>query len=65
MRDLLIKLLGGYKFLVIEVDHFGFKTKTEAHVGSMYPWTTILWRLRGGRIVQVSKNGTVEVKECK
>ena len=61
MRDFLIKLLGGYKYVLVEISSSRTGVYTRSHIITFYPMTTIIWKMKRG-YVKVTPSGVVTVE---
>lgn len=62
MRDFLIKLLGGYKAVIVVIDRRRFGTKSYSTIANFYPFVNMIYKTRSG-IVSFNKDMSVNFKE--
>lgn len=64
MKDFLIKLLGGYKAVVVIVEKNNRGSKIVSHITNFYPFVQMIFKTKLG-IVSFKKDMSVEFKELK
>lgn len=62
MRDFFIKLLGGYKAVIVVVEKSSFGTKSVSRIATFYPFVQMIFKTNMG-IVSFKKDMSVEFKE--
>lgn len=64
MRDFLIKLLGGYKAVIVVVEKSPLGTKTVSNIATFHPFVQMIFRTKLGT-VSFKKDMTVVFKDSK
>jgi len=68
MRDFLIKLLGGYRFVVVFHEHSINGGKTTSRVSTVYPLVKTIFQFKrwgGATYFQLNTDGSVRVDDIK